>query len=705
MSIPSERLGSRIQPPVVLCPGLALAIAWVVVSAGCGGAAAPDSMPTTATTGVTRIQIDRHESPAFDGHEFGETGAYEILAGRVFGALDPSDPLNTGIVNLDRAPRNDDGMVEYSTDVFILKPVDPSRGNGTLFYDVPNRGNKLGVRLFQGGATNDPQAVADMGNAFMLNAGYTIVWSGWQGNVEPGNNRMTAEFPVATRPNGDPIRRWITTEFTFNAPTHSIGLEGAGSIAYPAVAESMPDARLYQRSHTHAERELVPRDSWSFATCDRPGASVASPRAICRPEGFSPNAIYDLVYEAEDPIVMGMGFAAIRDLVSFLRHDVSDANPVTSGARAPGVNTIRWAIMFGTSQSGRFVRDFIYQGFNEDPAHRPVFDGAIPQVAGSRRTFTNAEFAMPGRFSMYVQNHFAPGDGFPFSYTTTTDPITGRTDGLLERCQTSETCPHIMHWDSASEAWAGRSSLVVTDPLGTVDLTLPDNVRVYQFAGAQHLDASIYGPDTGANCQQPANNPNSFLELQRALLVAMQAWVSTGAEPPSSQYPTLADGTLVPPLPRDRVGFPEIPGVQFTGVVNELTINDHSSLPWEHTDDVYPALVPTVDPDGNDIGGLRSVMTQAPLGTHTGWNLRRAGFIEGEGCYLAGMFLPFATTKADRSSDPRLSLEERYGSQSRYVDAVRSAAEELQGGGYLLEADAKRLVHAAGERDLGLPQS
>lgn len=683
----------------VIGPSLAVSI----LLSGCG---APDTpRPGSARQGprITGIEIERRESPAFGGHEFGATGQYEILEGRVFGELDPTDPLNTQIVNLDRASRNAEGMVEYSAGIFILKPVDPSRGNGTLFYDVPNRGNKLGVRLFQGGATNDPKTVQDMGNAFMLNRGYTIVWSGWQGNLEPGNGRMTAHFPIATQPDGGAIRRWITTEFTFNAPAHSVRFEGPGSIAYPAVEESMEDAQLYRRTGTHAPRELMPRDSWSFATCDELGAPAASNGDVCLPEGFSPDFAYDLVYEAQDPIVMGIGFAAVRDLVSFLRHDTSESNPLAVPGDDPGANPIRWAIVFGTSQSGRFVRDFIYQGFNEDTAARRVFDGAIPQVAGARRTFTNAEFAMPGRFSMYVQNHYAPGDEFPFSYTTTTDPITGRTDGILARCRASRTCPNIMHWDSASEGWVGRSSLVVTDPLGSVDLELPDNVRVYQFAGAQHLDASIYGPNTGAICQQEANNTNSFLELQRALLVAMQGWISNGSDPPPSQYPKVSDGTLVPPLPRRQVGFPAIPGVVYTGIVNDLAVNNHSILPWQHTEEGYPALVPKVDPDGNDVAGLRSVTTQVPVGTYTGWNLRREGFIEGEGCFLTGMFLPFAKTKAGRGTDPRPSLEERYGTHTRYVDAVRAAANGLQHAGHLLEEDADRLIHEAETRDLGLP--
>ena len=652
---------------------------------------------------ITRVQIDRTESPAFDGHQFGNAGQYETLVGRVFGELDPDSPLNARIVNLDRAPRNARGMVEYSSDFFILKPTDLSRGNQTLFYDVPNRGNKLGLRMFQGGGGNNPTTAADMGDAFMLNQGYTVVWSGWQGDVRPGGERLTTRFPVATNPDGSSIRRWITTEFTFNAATYSVPFEGAGAMPYPPVTESMPDAALYRRSATHAERELLPRETWSFATCDGSSAPVPSNGDVCLPTGFSPNFIYDLVYEARDPIVMGIGFAAIRDLVSFLRHDASETNPLAPRDDADG-DAIQWAIVFGTSQSGRFVRDFIYQGFNEDTAGRRVFDGAIPQVAGSRRTFTNAEFAMPGRFSMYVQNHFAPGAEFPFSYATTTDPVTGRVDGLLERCRDSHTCPNIMQWDSASEGWAGRSSLVVTDPLGTTDLVLPENVRVYQFASTQHLDSSLYGPRTGDICLQAANNSNSFLELQRALLVAMQAWVATGGAPPASQHPRLSDGTLVPPHPQTEQGFPAIPGVRYTGTVNDLFVNDYETVPWRHTTAEYTVLVPRVDGDGNEIGGVRSTMTQAPLGTHTGWNQRRKGFIEGEGCNLAGSFIPFATTAAERGADPRPSLEERYGTHARYVEQVRAAAERLQRAGFLLEADAERAISAAEQRDLGLPR-
>ena len=684
-----------------------------LVATACGGSGSDSSGssrekgsgPAEGRPGsrIVRVDIDRIESPAFDGHEFGTAGSYEILVGRVFGELDPTHPLNTGIVNLDHAPPNADRMVEYSSDFYILKPVDMARGNGTLFYDVLNRGSKLGLRLFQGGVTNTPKTAADMGNAFVLNQGYTVVWSAWQGNVRPGGDRLVAQFPVATQPDGSPIRRWITTEFAFTAPAYSVSFEGSGSFPYPAVEESMPDAKLYRRTGAHAPHELVPRESWSFGTCDGSRRAVPSDGDVCLPEGFSPDFVYDLVYEAQHPIVMGIGFAAVRDFISFLRHDTSETNPLAAPGEAPDGSAVRWTIMFGTSQSGRFVRDFIYQGFNEDTAGRRVFDGAIPQGAGALRTFTNAEFAMPGRFSNSAQNHFAPGDQFPFSYATITDSVTGRADGLLERCRVSETCPDVMQWDSANEAWAERSSLIVTDPLATTDLQLPDNVRVYQFASVQHLVALWY-PTMGDICQQPVNDANSFVELQRALLVAMQAWISTGTPPPPSQHPRLGDGTLVPPLPQPRTGgFPifRVCRTQGSSTTSRSTIT--RPCPGGTLTTGTRCWCPRSTATATTWAGVRSVMTQVPIGTYTGWNLRRAGFMEGGGCYPVGMFVPFAKTLADRGDDPRPSLKERYGTHARYVEQVRSAAARSRQAGFLLQADAERLIREAENRDLGLP--
>jgi hypothetical protein len=659
-----------------------------------------------STSGIVRIQIDRIESPTFEGRSFGDTGPYEKLVGRAFAELDPADPLNSGIVDLDRAPRNAAGKVEYSTEVYILKPVSMARGNRTLLYDVVNRGNKNALTTFNVGAggANDPTTATDAGDGNLMNEGYTVVWSGWQGDVTRGAGRLGIELPTATEADGSPIKRWITTEFVLSEPSFSVPVsfdrDSRDVRPNPAVTESMDGARLYRRANPHAPLEEIPRSEWSFAKCDDGGAGTPSAVDVCLSAGFSTDWQYELVYEARDPLVTGIGFAATRDLVSFLRNDTSDGNPlVARGGRGAGAQPVDWAIGFGSSQSGRYLKDMLYQGFNQDTAGRQVFDGLIPHITGSRRTFTNYEFAMPGRFSTQVEGHYYPGDQFPFTYETLTDPISGRTDGVLQRCREQGTCPKLMHWDSGTEPWAARASLVRTDPTGRYDVSIPANVRLYYFASTQHGPAA--GTPTRGICQQLVN-PNQYREAQRSLLATLRGWVVEGREPPPTRYPSLADGTLVRPL-QEMVGFPSIPGVRYTGRPNELLINDYFTLPPRHIPGTeYTVLVPKVDEDGNELGGIRSTTTQVPLGTYTGWGLRRAGFMEDEGCYLSGQLIPFAQTAAERGDDPRPSIDERYASKQVYVDRVRSAANQLRADRFLLPQDADRLVRESEQRDIGI---
>ncbi|HYU19218.1 MAG TPA: alpha/beta hydrolase domain-containing protein [Chloroflexota bacterium] len=684
--------------------GLAL-----VIGSGMWGSVRPASGTLAASVaqvaGITQMVIERIESPTFEGRAFGDVGRYEKLVGRAFGEVDPGDPLNAGIVNIERAPRNARGMVEYDVDVYILRPIDAQRSNKTILYEVVNRGNK-GLRFNVGaGAGNDPTAAADAGDGLAMRLGYTLVWSGWQADTGPGSGRLTARFPVATNPDGSAIKGWIRSELIFEKPAFSVPVSFDRELRdvrpYPTVEESMAAGRLSRRSGPDASSELLPRESWSFARCDDGVTMTPSVTDVCLPTGFSPNFIYDLVYEARDPIVMGLGFAATRDVISFLRYESSEANPLVQRAGVAAGSGVQWAIGFGSSQSGRFLKDLIYQGFNQDTAGRRVFDGAIPHISGSRRTFTNYEFAMPGRFSTGVEGHHYPGDGFPFTYETSTDPISGQTDGVLARCRAQGVCPKIMHWDSGTEAWQARNSLVVTDPLGEVDVPIPDNVRLYYFASTQHGPAAT--PARGI-CQQ-LSNPLSYQETQRALLAALQGWVSTGNEPPPSQFPRLGDGTLVSPLPQAAQGFPAIPGVRYNGKLNHLFVNDQSVQPPRHVPGTeYTVLVPRVDGDGNEIGGIRSMSLQAALGTHSGWNLRAAGFMEDEACYLTGSYIPLASTRAERlaAGDPRASLEERYGSQEAYVEAVSAAARNLVVGRYLLAEDAERAVKAAQSARLAL---
>jgi hypothetical protein len=375
-----------------------------------------------------------------------------------------------------------------------------------------------------------------------------------------------------------------------------------------------------------------------------------------------------------------------------MRHDNTDAdgrpNPLMLDGR-PGVDFV---LAYGASQSGRFLRDFIWQGFNQDLRGRKVFDGVIATVAGSRKTFTNFAFAQPGRFSRQHEDRLFPHDQFPFSYETVTDPISGKTDGILARCRASNTCPKIMQTEASTDFWQGRASLLVTDGKG-IEIPVPDNVRLFLFASIQHGGGSV-----AANFpfNQYPTNPAEYTAVHRALVVALDEWVSGGVLPPASRFPLVSEGTLISPAPQ-TYGFPAIPGVNYPGLVNELSEMEYSVQPPKpipgHD---YLILVPKVDEDGNEVPGIHIPAIVVPRGTHTGWNLRRAGFAEGE-LVLLGSYFPFAATKAERlkSGDPRPSLEERYPTKEDYVSRVVQATDKLREMRLLLAEDIERIVNAA----------
>jgi len=625
-----------------------------------------------------KIEIDRIQ-PVFDGAEFGSAGSYEKVTGRIRGAADPAHRLNAGIVNLDRAPRNGAGQVEYCVDFCLLKPADPRRHNGRIFYDVLNRGNKLALSaLNDAPASNDPHAAADAGNGFLMRQGYAILWSAWQGDVAAGEGRMLASLPIATA--GAPITAINRDEFIFNHGHNP----ARAPLSYPAASLDQTRAQLTVRQRERDPRTALAPQAWRFLS-DRQ-------IEITRPEGFDAGAIYEFIYPARDPIVMGLGMAAIRDVVSFFRNraadDYGNPNPLAAGALR-----IAHAYAFGMSQSGRFLRDWLWQGFNEDLNGHKVFDGVIPSLAGSRKTFTNFAFAQPGRFSCQHEDHLTPGDQFPFAYASRFDPLSGRTGGILARCRASDTCPRIMHLDSSGEYWQGRASLVTADEAGR-DLELPEEVRIYHFAGTQH--GGRFATAIFPFCQHPGN-PVDMNAACRALLVALDRWVSAGEPPPPSRYPRAADGTLVS---ADALHFPAIPRVKYEGMRNELCHTDYTvQPPRPDPQRRYAVMVPAVDADGNELGGVRLPEIAAPLGTHTGWNPRRDGFAGGE-LALLGWYLPFAETAAERAAngDPRPSIEERYQSHQAYVEAVARAAQALCEARLLLAEDVERYIEAARRR-------
>ncbi|HSH74184.1 MAG TPA: alpha/beta hydrolase domain-containing protein [Longimicrobiales bacterium] len=616
---------------------------------------------------VTRIDLQVVESPALDGRSFGDVGRYERLRGLVYGAVDPDDPRHRDIVNLHLAPRNADGRVEYSTTVEIYRPVDMRRWNRAIYHTVPNRGG------------------AGAGENVLLEMGFALVRVGWQGDLAPTETNIVPFLPVARSPDGSPVTSQAMEEFIFNDRDRV----SVGRLTYPAATLDASRARLTVR-HDQSSPRATPADlRWRFT----------SPREIRieRPSGFDGGAIYELVYEARDPIVMGLGFAAMRDAISFLRYETADeagrANPLAFEGLP------ETAISIGISQSGRMLRDLLYQGFNEDVRGRIVFDGMHPDIAGSRKTFTNYAFSQPGRWQKQHEDHFYPGDQFPFTYATLTDPLTGRTDGLLERCSRTGTCPKIVHTDGEAEVWQARSSLIVTDPRGH-DTELPDNVRAYVIAGTQH------GGGAGVHVATPRfgicrnlSNPMNLSAIRTALTVALHDWVARGVEPPASRFPTAAGGGLLPPGDLD---FPEIPGATYTGSVNRLHRMDYGSLPPKEGEE-YAVLVGRVDGDGNMVDGVRHPDLAVPIGTFTGWNLRAEGFAERGQCAGTGSFIPFAKTRAERmaSGDPRPSLEERYPTHEAYVSQVREASRALVRERLLLDVDAEEIVLRAEASSIG----
>jgi len=619
-----------------------------------------------ASAQITRVDMRVVESPTLDGRRYGEVGQYEFLRGTFYGEVDPADPRHAGIVNLEHAPRNARGHVEYSTIVEIYRPIDMSKWNRAIFHTVPNRS--------RGGA----------GDRALLEMGFALVRVGWQGDIAPTDNNIVPTLPVARHADGSPIVGPALEEFIFGDEQRV----SRGRLTYPTSSLDPAKASLTVRRTLDGPRLTPPDMKWSY--------SGEREVTIERPAGFDAGAIYEFVYTAKDPIVMGLGFAAMRDAISFLRYERVDgrgnANPLESGG-LPEV-----AISYGSSQSGRYQRDMLYQGFNEDVEGRIVFDGIHAHIAGSRLTFTNYAFSQPGRWQKQHEDHFYPGDQFPFTYVTLTDPISGRTDGLQVRCAQTDTCPKIIHTDGEAEVWQARSSLIVTDSKGQ-PIELPDNVRAYVMAGTRHGGGRGVFTEVDRGICQNLNSPLPISESMTALSVALYRWVVDDTPPPPSRFPSVRNGGLVP---ASELAFPDIPGVTYSAKYNPLRVRDYSTIPPK-SGEAYTVLVGRVDADGNMVDGIRHPNLAVPIGTYTGWNLRREGFGEGDQCAGAGSFIPFAATRAERltTGDPRLSLEERYPSHQAYVDAVSAAAHDLVRDRLLLPADAADIVRAAQESSVG----
>jgi hypothetical protein len=648
------------------------------------------AMPASAE--VVRIEVTSR-ADLVGGQPFGAAGPYEKLSGKIFFAVDPALPANRIVTDIDKAPRNTAGKVEFSSDFFLIKPKRIEKGNGAVLYEVSNRGGK-GMLGFFNHATGsaDPTPPADMGDGFLMKQGFTLLWVGWQFDVPQRAGLMRVYTPTATE-NGRPIRGVIRSDFVPTEKEFDHSLADRNHAAYVVVDPNDPNNVLTVRDSVEGPRRIIPREQWGFAR-DETGKRIADTTHVYMATKFEPNKIYEVVYSAENPPLVGLGPAAIRDVVSMLKYKSADPLSIPAGA-------ITRATAFGVSQSGRFLRKYLYDGFNRSEDNRKVFDGVIAHVAGAGRGSFNHRFAQPSRDGHPYLNFFYPTDVFPFTDVAQKDPETGVTDGLLTHPGSPELLPKIFYTNSEYEYWGRAASLIHTTVDGTGDAPLMDNVRIYLLSAGQHGPAGFPPPQT---IGQQKNNPLDYRWAMKALLVAMDRWTATGTTPPPSRYPRIADGTLVSP---EKLRFPKLAGVTTTTTTLRAYRVDYG--PRFATEGVitfeppkigraFPMLVPQVDADGNGIAGIRMPELAVPLATYTGWNL----FNDRSGpttvlSSMQGSYIPLARTGAERKqkNDPRAAIDERYRDKDQYIGQVSKAAQGLIDQGYLLQEDLAVVVKNA----------
>jgi len=725
----------------------------VTAMAGCSSVSQRDSTlktvsaiappELTAACPITQSGIEslvvKTTGLAYNGARFGNVGTYTYMIAEAKGTVKANDPCAPTIVDLKNAA-DGTGAVKYSFDVVILTPTDPAKANGTLLYEVVNRGRTIALAALQDSNTMDihnaikpvmPSEAKGVvrgkgaGNAFLLNQGYTIVLSGWQGDRpqqfrtdKPAAISDKNTWPVLgmTVPvahdvtNGNaPITGKVRDEFIADSPkANLLGTYYRRVPGTPAtlVIRKTPTSSPIVVSETlwkyipgagTAEGGNTGPNGFGYVEIDRAGLRADPRYAAALDDGSDNGSIYLFDFTAVDPKVLGLGFLATRDLISFLRYESKDA----SGNANPLAIRPTIAVATGISQSGRYLRDFLWQGFNEDAQGRIVFEGMLPLVGGSRKTYTNYRWAKPGDYSRQQETHYAPGDQFPFAYITITDPLTGKTDGLLRKCTQTRTCPKVYQYDSPIEANGGRTSLLVTDGTGKA-IPVPDNVRLFYAPGTQHTPMPAteaadlqpdYTVDRTVGNDDPSANPWALVSstaMYRALLMNLEGWMKGTAKPIDSRYPSVTDGTLAVATPNPAsTGRPDLAaaGLRYNGGYNTLSVNDESVSPPVPGDRYYVVPQLTTDAEGNERAGVKMPDIAVPLATFTGYNLRKPGYVAGQQNGLNSSQLAFATTPSSRKSgDPRKSVQELYGSKAAYLDAVNRAVDQLVAEGFILKA-------------------
>jgi hypothetical protein len=639
---------------------------------------------------VTRVEVKTRQD-VLGAKAFGEAGPYERILGTVYFSLPVNNPHNTPIVDLKNAVNMRSGEVEFSADFIAICPKDPHRGNGSLILENPNRGHSRIISIVDGGDWNVEH---DGGDAWFLRQGFTIVSLGWQWDAA-GNDALRFHAPVA-KENGKTITGLLRGDLMPSKPMDQIPLGhlitgSIGGTEYPVSAPDDPRNTLTVRDSRDAPRTRIPRSQWQFAhTVD--GKLTPSNRHIHLDGGFQPGRIYEYVYVVSDPVVAGGGFAAFRDFASYAKHNPDAITPAQR------------VIAEGISQNGRFLRDFLYQGFNTDEDGRIAFDGVLAHVAGAGRGNFNYRFAQPSRDAQPTSSIFYPVDIFPFTDEPETDLITHRTAGLLDRARADNTVPRIFFSNTSYEYWGRAAALIHVSADGKHDAPVSDKVRIYHLTGLQHFPGPF--PPAKGTADLLGQEPESPLPVRyfwRSMIANMDAWIRSNTPPPASDYPHLSDGTLVPLA---RYSFPHLPGVNTPHESNAGQRLDFGpdwqrgivALQPPRVGSAFPVLVPQVDRDGNEQDGVRLPEITVPLATITGWNLRDPSIgAPTERVSFEGSWIPFAKTAQDRkrNGDPRPSIAERYTGEDDYLRRYTSALDNLIKARWILPEDRDALLTRA----------
>ena len=645
---------------------------------------------------LTKLEI-RTRKPFAGGESFGDVGRYERIDGVAHFAVDPAHPDNAVIADIGLAPRNGDGLVEFSADFRVVKPVDNDHGNGRLLLDVVNRGKELALKNINSAPDGPPDADPNPGNGFLMRHGYSLVWCGWQHDVPDAPGLFRCNVPNAQNGDGSPVSGRIVVSFQPIANIDTQFLSDREHRPYPTNHLESWDSVLTVQDHEDGPETVIPRERWAFARLVD-GRRIPDAAHVTLDGGFEAGKVYRVLYETSHAPVVGLGLLATRDIAAWLRYgDMDDAGTVN-----PLAGAIGRAYAYGRSQSGRFLRQMLHLGLNRDESGQIVFDGMLPNVAGGKMGEFNVRFGQPSSLSNRSVNNLPP--------FLDLEPDGG--DGVLAECECRGVAPKVIYTNTSSEYWGGHGALAHTTADGKADVALPDNVRSWLFCGTQHAPANLpisyTNPDTGARGTQALNYVD-YRPLMRAALVRLDKWVTHNEAPPDHRYPNHADDSIVD-AGELADWFGALPGVEFPThrkVMRRLDFGPDRAVPTVIPPGVgeeYPSLVSAVDADGNEVGGIRLPAIEVPLATYTGWNVRHAdiggiGQALAPGGTLVGSAILFAATREERlaSGDPRPSIEERYGSREEYLARVRACAESLVESGYVLAEDVDVLVAQGGE--------